>query len=174
MQDKTLKAKDLKFRRIIIYRMQIKKMYDKKRGWHQNRPRKMSIETEESITNTSNCFPMLSHYVRKDSTKKYLSELLIISKMYLLYRTWFEEQQFDCLMATKRQYETIFNTMFNFSFLNLRKTNAVNVLVTWLRNTRNFARKYDKHKKNKADPSETTVAFFDLGKVLSIPRSEVG
>lgn len=88
-----------------------------KRGRHQNRPRKMSIETEESITKHIELFPNVeSHYVRKDSTRKYLSELLNISKMYRLYRTWFEEQQFDCLMATKRQYETIFNTMFNFSY----------------------------------------------------------
>lgn len=93
-----------------------------KRGRHENRPRKMPILTEESIIKHIQLFPTVeSHYVRKDSSRKYLSELLNISNMYRLYTAWFGQQRFDCPMATKRQYETIFNTKLNFSFFKPKK-----------------------------------------------------
>ncbi|KAF9791362.1 hypothetical protein SFRURICE_014074, partial [Spodoptera frugiperda] len=87
------------------------------RGCHNTRPRKMSLETEENIKEHIQLFPAVeSHYTRKNSARQYLSELLNISKMYRLYEAWFAEGHYSCRMASKRQYETIFNTRFNYSF----------------------------------------------------------
>ncbi|CAG4972917.1 unnamed protein product [Colias eurytheme] len=162
-----------------------------KRGRHENRPRKMPILTEESIIKHIELFPTVeSHYVRKDSSRKYLSELLNIAKMYRLYTAWFGQQRFDCPLATKRQYEIIFNTKFNFSFFKPKKdqcSQCTRYRQADSKTQETLQEKYDTHTKNKervrqikkdekesVDPSETTVAIFDLEKVLSIPQSEVG
>lgn len=162
-----------------------------RRGRHENRPRKMPILTEESIIKHIELFPTVeSHYVRKDSTRKYLSELLNISKMYRLYTAWFGQQRFDCVVATKRQYETVFNTKFNYSFYKPKKDQCSQCTRYRQADSKTqeiLQEKYDTHKKNKervrqikkeekesVDPLETTVAIFDLEKVLTIPQSEVG
>ncbi|XP_026727284.1 uncharacterized protein LOC113493484 [Trichoplusia ni] len=93
------------------------------RGKHTNRPRKMSSSTESSIEKHISLFPKVeSHYTRKSSTRQYLSQDLNISKMYRLYTEWFPQQNYvEVTMATKRQYETIFNTKFNYSFFKPKK-----------------------------------------------------
>ena len=88
------------------------------RGTHLNRPHKMSVTTKKNIMMHINLFPAVdSHYVRKDSKRQYLSEQLNISKMYRLYQSWFKNQNYlPENLGTKRQYETIFNTEYNFFF----------------------------------------------------------
>lgn len=83
----------------------------------------MPIETETNvIQHINNSFPAVEpHYVRQSSKKLYLSELLNISLMYRLYKVWFEEGNFESPMATQRQYQTIFNTKFNYSFFKPKK-----------------------------------------------------
>lgn len=161
------------------------------RGHHDNRPRKMHVKTEENIFQHIQLFPAVeSHYVRKDSTRQYLSELLTVSKMYRLYQTWVQEGNYDCPVASKRQYETIFNTKFNYSFFRPKKDQCST--CTLYRDAdpvrqETLQEKYDKHQKNKdrvrqikkqekesIDPSHTTIAIFDLEKVLNIPQSQVG
>ena len=92
------------------------------RGQHekQNRPRKMSVSTEQSVIAHIKQFPVKqSHYVRRDTKNLYLEKTLNISKMYRLCSDeWFQSANYpnDVKMATKRQYETVFNTKFNCSF----------------------------------------------------------
>lgn len=90
------------------------------RGQHKNRPRKMSVLTEQSVIAHIKQFPVKeSHYVRRDTKKLYLEETLNISKIYRLYSDeWFKSANYpnDVKMASKRQYETVFNTNFNYSF----------------------------------------------------------
>ncbi|KAL4716218.1 hypothetical protein ACJJTC_004712 [Scirpophaga incertulas] len=101
------------------------------RGQHENRPQKMSVSTEQSVTAHIKQFPVKeSHYVRRDTKKLYLEKTLNISKKYRLYSDeWFMGANYPnyVKMATKRQYETVFNTKFNYSFQNLKKICAANV-----------------------------------------------
>ncbi|KAL4705130.1 hypothetical protein ACJJTC_005509 [Scirpophaga incertulas] len=161
------------------------------RGRHDNRPHKMNIETAENIIKHINLFPKIeSHYIRKDSTRQYLSEHLNISKMYRLYKTWFENGSNNCTMASKRQYETIFNTKFNYSFFKPKKDQcSICTLYEQADPIRKIElqEKFDRHQKNKlrvrqikkaekesVDQNNSTIAIFDLEKVLSIPQSQVG
>lgn len=93
------------------------------RGNHSTRPKKMSDLTKESIITHIKLFPSVeSHYIRKQSKRQYLSQHLNISKMYRLYTDWFTHQDYiPDQKASKRQYETIFNTMFNYSFYKPKK-----------------------------------------------------
>lgn len=86
-------------------------------------------------------------------------------------------------MATKSRYETILY-MFNFSYFKPKKDQCCQCTryrQTDSKTQKTLQEQYDKHKKNKervrqikkdekesADPYETTVAIFDLEKVLSI------
>lgn len=178
-----------------VYTALEKIKYDKgfsdNRGCHDNRPRKMSLETEENIKEHIQLFPAVeSHYTRKNSARQYLSELLNISKMYRLYEAWFTEGHYSCRMASKRQYETIFNTRFNYSFHRPKKDQCGQSALYRQADpsTEETLRdKFNQHQKNKervrqikneekqsADLSDTTVAIFDLEKVLNIPQSQVG
>ena len=93
------------------------------RGKHNNRPHRMPPLTEENIKSHIKLFPIKDgHYVRKTSQRKYLSENLNISKMYRLYTDWFQKENIEnVIMGTKRQYETVFNTQFNYSFFTPKK-----------------------------------------------------
>ncbi|CAH2100600.1 unnamed protein product [Euphydryas editha] len=163
------------------------------RGKHNNRPHKMSVPTEESIVSHIKLFPSKeAHYVRKSSKRKYLCETLNISKMYRLYTDWFKKQTdgrySDDQMATKRQYETIFNTKFNYSFFNPKKDLCGTcTLYEQLEgeNKESLKDKYMKHISNKERIREiknsekehfgdnSTLAIFDLEKVFGVPQSEV-
>ncbi|XP_045450125.1 uncharacterized protein LOC123658877 [Melitaea cinxia] len=164
------------------------------RGKHNNRPRKMSVPTEESIISHIKLFPTKeSHYLRKSSKRKYLCETLNISKMYRLYTDWFKKQTdehySDVQMATKRQYETIFNTKFNYSFFHPKKDLCSTCTLYEQAEgeiKKSLTDKYIKHINNKERIREiknsekenfganSTLAIFDLEKVLGVPQSEVG
>lgn len=161
------------------------------RGKHDNRPHKMSKNTEESVIAHIKMFPVKeSHYVRKTTKKLYLEETLNISKMYRLYKDWFQEQNYlEVQMASKRQYETVFNTKFNYSFHKPKKdlctscsiyNNADSEKKNDLEETHNVhlknketVRNLKNQDKEQSDPTATTVAIYDLEKVLTIPQSEV-
>ncbi|CAH0397612.1 unnamed protein product [Chilo suppressalis] len=164
------------------------------RGQHENRPRKMSVSTEQSVIAHIKQFPVKeSHYVRRDSKKLYLEETLNISKMYRLYSDeWFKSANHpnDVKMATKRQYETVFNTKFNYSFHKPkkdmcgqctlyrqadgeRKDQLQEVYTKHIRN-KECVRELKTKDKIEVDSTTTVVAIYDLEKVLTIPQSEVG
>lgn len=153
----------------------------------------MSAITEESIKSHIQLFPSVeSHYIRKVSKRQYLSENLNISKMFRLYKTWFPNQNYSAdQMASKRQYETIFNTKFNYSFFKPKKDLCATCsLYQQADETKKstLEESYKKHierkqtvreikkeeKKAVADSLDTTIAIFDLQKVINIPQSEVG
>lgn len=162
------------------------------RGTHSTRPQKMSELTKKSIIAHIKLFPSVeSHYIRKRSKRQYLSQHLNISKMYRLYTDWFPHQDYiPGQKASKRQYETIFNTMFNYSFFKPKKDlcgtcslyeQADPIRKEALEETynqhvarKNKVRQIKEEEKASVDKTNTTVAIFDLEKVLSIPRSEVG
>lgn len=163
-----------------------------KRGRHSNRPNKMSVVTEASIKSHIELFPKVqSHYTRATSNRQYLAENLNISKMYRMYTEWFKEQNYnDVVMATKRQYETVFNTQFNFSFFKPKKDQCLSCSRYELSDDTTKAtleeqqrlhlqrkekvRSLKKEEIETADKSNVTVAIFDLQKVLSVPQSDVG
>lgn len=101
-----------------------------KRGTHNNRPQKMSEATKKSIMTHIELFPSVeSHHTHKRSKRQYLCAELNISKMYRLYTLWFPNQDYTQeQIASKRQYESIFNTQYNYSFLNQRKIYVERVL----------------------------------------------
>ncbi|CAG9796237.1 unnamed protein product [Diatraea saccharalis] len=162
------------------------------RGHHANRPRKMSVSTEQNIIAHINLFPVKeSHYVRKDTKKLYLDDTLNISKMYRLYIEWFEKENYsnDIKIATKRQYETIFNTKFNYSFHKPKKDicgqctlyhqaddeRKEQLKESYTKHIRNKERVRELKTKDKEEgnPTDTVVAIYDLEKVLTIPQSEI-
>ncbi|CAG9791657.1 unnamed protein product [Diatraea saccharalis] len=163
------------------------------RGRHKNRPRRMTTYTEDSIKNHIELFPTIeSHYVREKSQKLYLSTHLNISKMYRFYKDWFKNQNYDedIEMGTLRQYQTVFNTQYNYSFF-VPKKDLCGKCELYKQadddKKQLLQEDYDKHIKNKErarklkeeekknlDRNKSTVAIFDLEKVLSIPQSQVG
>lgn len=153
----------------------------------------MCASTELSVITHIKQFPVKeSHYVRKHNKKLYLEETLNISKMYRLYNDWFKNENYpnDVKMATKRQYETIFNTKFNYSFHKPKKDMCGQCTLYHQADAERkeqLKEAYTKHIKTKesvrelktkdkleSDPTTTVVAIFDLEKVLTIPQSEVG
>ncbi|XP_075987741.1 uncharacterized protein LOC142984195 [Anticarsia gemmatalis] len=152
------------------------------RGKHNNRPRKMSSVTESSIEKHISLFPKVeSHYTRKSSTREYLSQDLNISKMYRLYTGWFPQQNFvDAKMATKRQYETTFNTKYNYSFFKPKKDYCSTCFVyeqsspsekqaleeSYRRHLhrKETIRQIKNEEKITIDKNDSTIAIFDLQK----------
>lgn len=167
------------------------------RGIHNNRPRKMSLSTELSVITHIKLFPVKeAHYVRSDTKKFYLDETLNISKMYRLFVEWFNSGNYSSedegyvQIASKRQYETVFNTKFNYSFHVPKKDQCGTCTIydqaddekkeqlresheKHIRN-KECVRKLKAQDKTECDPLTTTVAIYDLEKVLNIPQSEVG
>lgn len=163
-----------------------------KRGKHQNRPHQMKLDTEDSIRNHINLFPKVdSHYTRKESKREYLCENLNISKMYRLYKTWFAKQNYpdNVKMASKRQYERVFNTNYNFSFFKPKKDQCTlcsqyqqadsvekaSLEENYRKHLRmkERVREIKKEEKESLNKADTVVAIFDLEKVLNVPQSEV-
>lgn len=88
------------------------------RGKYKRRKTLTGIIQEESITDHINSFPRIeSHYIRKNSSKKYLCGDLTVSEMFRLYESWVREKKgVDFVPATKRLYRNIFKNQFNIGF----------------------------------------------------------
>lgn len=163
------------------------------RGKHSNRPHRTASETEQSVIQHIKSFPCIeSHYLRKNTSRQYLSQDLNISKMHRLYKDWMSENENfrNTKVASEYQYYQIFNTQFNLSFFRPKK-DLCNLCSKYDNSTEEgklqLKKDYDSHIKNKnivrnikdsekesADPNVKTVAVFDLEKVLSLPQSNVG
>lgn len=90
-------------------------------------------------------------------------------------------------MGTKRQYETVFNSQYNYSFFKPKKGQCLSCSIYEQSDDTIKATLEEKQKlhlqrkeqvrslkkKEWADKNNATVAIFDLQKVLSVPQSEV-
>jgi len=100
------------------------------RGKHSNRLHAIKDNVKSYIRQHIESFPVIdSHYIRAESTRKYLENGLSISKMHRLYLEWIKEKpmtstQDNCsniINVTLRQYTDIFNNEFNLSFFKPKK-----------------------------------------------------
>lgn len=169
------------------------------RGKHTNRPLSIKDNVKNCIRDHINSFPIVdSHYVRAESTRKYLESGLTISKMHRLYLEWIKEKHLtstnenheNIINVTLRQYTDIFNGEFNLSFFKPKKDlcdECEAYKLASLEEKSKLQVLYDKHVSNKTivrqkkiDDKERAlnnpkycVAVFDLQKVLTSPQSEV-
>lgn len=163
-----------------------------RRGKHLIRPNRMKEATAQGVIDHIKQFPVVdSHYTRKESDRLYLNETLNLSKMYRLYKEWYGEQPDNdpTNLASKSQYEKIFNTKFNYSFFKPKKDlcdtcfiyeNADEDRKTQLKDSydlhvkeKDEVRKLKDNEKANSSQDTISVACFDLEKVLYIPQSEV-
>lgn len=83
-----------------------------KRGTHNNRPWKLSKETEEAIVTHIGSFTgRKSHYGKGKTDKLYLPEELSIKKCHEMY-----QEKYPNLPVSLESYRKIFNNRFNISF----------------------------------------------------------
>lgn len=169
------------------------------RGKHTNRPLAIKDNVKGYIRQHIESFPVVdSHYIRSESTRKYLENGLSISKMHRLYLEWIKEKPFtstqdnydNIIKVTLRQYTDIFNNEFNLSFFKPKKDLCDECEAYKLASVEEKSKiqiSYDKHLSNKtiarlnknADKERALndpkyfVAVFDLQKVLTSPQSEV-
>lgn len=128
-----------------------------------------------------------SHYCRKSTTREYLPSNLNITKMYSLYKEYFQNSN-D--IATLSMYRHIFNTKFNLHFFKPKKDlcgfcekfknssdDQKNELYQVFQNhnkSKVFARDIKENDKLRCETDKTfCAAVFDLEQVLITPKSEV-
>lgn len=158
-----------------------------KRGTSEKRPRAVEEDKTESVKEHINSFPSVeSHYVRKDSNRKYLEESLSLSRMFKMYVVWTMENNKP--IATKHHYYDIFNTQFNIGFFKPKKdqcdicegyknaTDKEKLENKYKAHTenKNQARNFKETDKNfaKQTKSSSNMIIFDFQKVLSTPKTE--
>lgn len=77
------------------------------RGKHTNCPLSITDNVKNCIRDHINSFSIIdSHYIRAESTQKYLESGFTISKMHRLYLEWIKEKHFT---STHGNYENIIN-----------------------------------------------------------------
>ncbi|CAH1640749.1 unnamed protein product [Spodoptera littoralis] len=164
-----------------------------KRGRHTNHNQIIKPDTIKSVCDHVRSFaPVESHYIRKNSTKLYLDGSLNISKMFKLYKDWFDNSDniYSSKAVTERQYRDIVNKNFNLGFFIPKKDQCDvchifrnksdptdqerEVYNTHLSN-KNEARKLKNIDKRDAVESNGQIltAVFDFQKVLSCPHGQV-
>lgn len=75
-------------------------------------------------------FPIVdSHYTRKDSNRKYLTEDLSIRRMYLLYVEKCKEQNRSCV--SEAVYRNVFVQSTTCPFFTQRKINVKSAIIRW-------------------------------------------
>ena len=161
------------------------------RGKHGNRPHKLNKNILNSVRDHIKMFPVVpSHYIRKNSNKKYLEEGLNICKMHRLYLAYMQENNSGQQVATLRQYRDIFNTEFNISFFKPKKDQCDRCVVYAVATNKEkmeLETEYQQHIQNKkivrdlkdydklqaVEDKTLCVACFDLQKVLITPSCEI-
>lgn len=161
--------------------------------------RKINIVTQQKkqlIVDHIKSFPVVdSHFLREQTTKKYLEEGLSIKKMHEMYVDYVKSinsgETFILKMtATERQYRDIFNTEFNLCFFTPKKDQCdactsyqmLSIDEQALKSeayelhikSKDLARKQKDTMKNEAQISNgsTIAAVFDFQKTLICPRGE--
>ncbi|CAH0682478.1 unnamed protein product [Chilo suppressalis] len=160
------------------------------RGRHLNRPKKIKEAVVDSVKNhIDSLAPVESHYCRKNSTKKYLDGQLSYKRLHNLYTEWFLHENYDCEMASLRQYQDIVNKNFNIAFYHPKKDQCDKCHAFFCNKepTDTQKREQDLHMQRKnfcrtvkaADKAEAErnssiiVATFDMQKILTCPFGNV-
>ena len=164
---------------------------DDKRGRHTNHKQIIKPDTVKSVCDHVRSFaPVESHYIRKTSSKLYLDGNLTISKMFLLYKDWFDVSIYSSKAVTERQYRDIVNKNFNLGFFIPKKdqcdichifrnksdhTDQEKEMYNTHMTNKNEARKLKSIDKRDAVESNGQIltAVFDFQKVLSCPHGQV-
>ncbi|KAL4148290.1 hypothetical protein QTP88_002566 [Uroleucon formosanum] len=113
-------------------------------------------------------FPVVdSHYIRSESTRKYLENGLSISKMHRLYLEWIKEKPFT---STQDDYDNIINV----TLRHVEEKSRIQISYDKNLSNKTIARLNKNADKERAlNDAKYCVAMFDLQKVLTSPRSEV-
>ncbi|KAL4716554.1 hypothetical protein ACJJTC_010218 [Scirpophaga incertulas] len=166
-------------------------MEEDMRGRHKNHHQVIKPDTVKSVCDHVRSFvPVESHYTRKTSTKLYLDGSLSISKMFQLYKDWFDDSIYSSKAVTVRQYRDIINRNFNLGFFIPKKdqcdichiyrnksdkTEEDKVNYNHHISSKNEARKLKNNDKLDSVNSDGAIlaAVFDFQKVLSCPHGQV-
>ncbi|XP_060806519.1 uncharacterized protein LOC132903184 [Amyelois transitella] len=158
------------------------------RGHHNNKTKINTAAVIQGVCDHVRSFqPVESHYIRKDSSKLYLSGDLNFSIMFQLYKEWAEENNILERVRTVRQYRDIVNKEMNICFFIPKKDQCD--VCTAFKNCPDTqpAEKFEEHMKNKdvarslkkqdkikatTHPETITSATFDFQKILSTPHGE--
>ncbi|KAJ8678303.1 hypothetical protein QAD02_014090 [Eretmocerus hayati] len=163
------------------------------RGLHtENRKNRVSENAKQTAREHIESFPtMESHYCREESNELYLDESVqSIAMMYRLYEKSAQAKKLDDIV-TFAMYTHIFNTEFNYGFFRPKKDWCDKCFV--YKNSSDAEKEadkeeYEEHLASKniarrlmyesgeiaAKDSSVVAIHFDLEKVLTTPRSEVG
>lgn len=160
------------------------------RGRHHNRSKKIKEAVITSVKNhIDSLAPVESHYCRKNSTKKYLDGQLSYKRLHNLYTEWFSHENYECEMASLRQYQDIVNKNFNIAFYYPKKDQCdkchaflSNKAPSEIQKTeqelhmqrKNLGRTVKAADKAEAEKSSNVItATFDMQKILSCPFGNV-
>ncbi|XP_055912304.1 uncharacterized protein LOC129946218 [Eupeodes corollae] len=158
-----------------------------KRGQHFRPVNELRENSKMFVKEHIELFPLVeSHYCRKDSNKKYLSnEIKSVGEMFRLYEEWFESRGYDLInKVTLRQYRDIFNFNFNLSFyvpkkdqcdfcLKYENMTPEEKIASKFENDQHLFNKQKARELKEADKtaaqasSATVTACFDFEKILS-------
>ncbi|KAL4702155.1 hypothetical protein ACJJTC_014999 [Scirpophaga incertulas] len=160
------------------------------RGRHLNRPKKIKEAVIDSVKDhIDSLAPIESHYCRKNSTKKYLDGQLSYKRLHNLYTEWLLHQNYDCEIASLRQYQDIVNKNFNIAFYYPKKDQCDKCHAFFSNKEPTEIQKSEQelHMQRKnlgrtvkaADKSESErnsniiTATFDMQKILTCPYGNV-
>lgn len=161
------------------------------RGRHKNHRVVINEAMVKSVCDHIKSFaPIELHYIRKDSTKLYLSGDLCIAKMHKLYLEWYDSTKYNNKALKQRQYRDIASSNFNLGFHVPKKDQCDDCHVfrekespteeerdKFMRHDENkkVARQLKHKDKEDAIGSAGTIltAVFDFQKVLTCPHGNI-
>lgn len=159
------------------------------RGRHNHHKTSIDPEMIKSICDHVNSFePVDSHYCRKDSTKLYLDGSLSFTRMFNLYKEWYDPTKYGTKCESLRQYRDVVNKNINLSFHQPKKDQC-HVCHSYKHSpiTPEVKENFENHinnkklsrslkQKDKHDSQNNPKIFcatFDLQKVLLAPSGEI-
>ncbi|KAF9420934.1 hypothetical protein HW555_002917 [Spodoptera exigua] len=118
------------------------------RGKHVHHQKKITDDMKHSVLDHVASFsPVESHYIRKDSNKKYIDGSLSFPKMFRLYEEWFDSSKYTNKVSSVSQYRDIINSNINISFHKPKKDMYVKN-VTYLKTINNTQNKRQKNQQS--------------------------
>ena len=156
----------------------------------ENRPFRYPDEMIEAARTHIARFPVVpSHFCRENSKRKYIEEGLSLRKMYDLYELAMKDQNTSCVSRYK--YEEIFRKEFNYGFFQPKKDrceqceryknySSVEKLehreeqTTHVTNKKRLRQLMHQAQKNAKSKGTVCAATFDMQKILTTPRAEIG
>lgn len=157
------------------------------RGKHKKQ-KSLDSNIKESIKKHIELFPTIeSHYLRKQTTRTYISGNLNVAKMYRMYVEYCKEQGMQ-KWSNLAMYQHIFNFNYNIGFFipkkdlcntcesyknTENKTNEIELLQNLHLSEKNAVRLEKENDKQKAIDGFQSTACFDLQAILIAPDGEV-